>query len=425
VLSQVVAMVAEAQRSRAPIQGLADRVSEVFVPAVVAVAVLAFVVWLVAGPSPSLAYALVAAVSVLIIACPCALGLATPMSIMVATGRGAHEGVLVRNAEALERLAAVDTIIVDKTGTLTEGRPVLSEIVASEGFDEAHLLAIAAGLEAGSDHPLAAAIAEAAAERGARPEEIEDFETHAGEGVTGKTGGRIAGLGNEALMRRLGVDGDSLAATVKRLRDKGATVMFLAVDGSPAGLLAAADPVRESAAEALATLKSRGLRVVMATGDAEATAKAVAAMLGIDDVHSGVSPADKADLVARLQGEGRKVAMAGDGINDAPALARADVGIAMGAGADIAIESAGMTLLKGDLGALVRAHGLARATMANIRQNLVFAFGYNTIGVPIAAGVLYPVVGVLLSPVFAAVAMSLSSVSVVGNALRLRTMALK
>jgi Cu+-exporting ATPase len=420
MLARIVELVARAQRSRAPIQALADRVAGYFVPAVVAVAVLAFVAWLAFGPAPALSYALVAAVSVLIIACPCALGLATPMSIMVATGRGAQAGVLIRDAEALERFARVDAVVVDKTGTLTEGRPALTDVVAAEGVDEALLLALAAGLEQGSEHPLAEAIVNGARERGAEPRPAEDFAAVTGKGVRGRVGGRAVALGNLAMMRELGVDIDALAAAAERLRADGKTAMFVTLDGRPGGILAVADRVKESTPDAIRALHQAGLRVIMATGDNRRTAEAVAGPLGIDDIRAEVSPEDKAALVQELQGRGLKVAMAGDGVNDAPALAAADVGIAMGTGADVAVESAGFTLVKGDLAGILRARRLALATMANIRQNLFFAFVYNAAGVPIAAGILYPVFGLLLSPMIAALAMSLSSVSVIGNALRLR-----
>jgi P-type Cu+ transporter len=419
-LAQVVAMVAEAQRSRAPIQALADTVSGYFVPAVIAVAVLAFLAWLFLGPAPQLAYALVAAVSVLIIACPCALGLATPISIMVATGRGAQAGVLVRNAAALERLAAVDTLIADKTGTLTEGKPALTGAEIVSGFQPDEVLRLAASLEAGSEHPLAAAILGGAEQRGLKPAKVTDFEAVTGQGVKGRIDGRVAALGNARLMESFGVDVMPLANAAEARRKQGETVMFLSVDGKLAGLVAVADPIKPTAAEAVAKLHRLGLKIVMATGDNETTARAVAARLGIDDVHASLRPEDKLTLIDDLQRKGQVVAMAGDGINDAPALAKADVGIAMGTGADVAMESAGLTLLKGDLRGVVRAVKLARATMRNIKQNLFFAFVYNALGVPIAAGVLYPFFGILLSPIIAAAAMSLSSVSVVGNALRLR-----
>ncbi|HUW72915.1 MAG TPA: heavy metal translocating P-type ATPase [Methyloceanibacter sp.] len=419
-LSQVVNMVADAQRSRAPIQALADVVAGYFVPAVIAVAVVAFIVWVFFGPAPQLAHALVAAVSVLIIACPCALGLATPISIMVATGRGAQAGVLVRNAAALERLAAVTTLVVDKTGTLTEGKPRLTRVEAAQGFGDDQILELAGALEAGSEHPLAEAILKGAEEKGLPLEKTQGFEAITGQGVKGRVGDREALLGNARLMEASGIDVKPLAEEAERLRQGGETVMFLGVDDKLAGIVAVADPIKESAAEAIGALHALGLRIVMATGDNETTAKAVAAKLGIDEVHAGLRPEEKLTLIESLQKTGAVVAMAGDGINDAPALAKADVGIAMGTGADVAMESAGLTLLKGDLRGVVRGVKLARATMRNIKQNLFFAFFYNAIGVPIAAGVLYPVAGILLSPIVAAAAMSLSSVSVVGNALRLR-----
>ncbi|MGE0255511.1 MAG: heavy metal translocating P-type ATPase [Alphaproteobacteria bacterium] len=418
LLSRIVALVAEAQRSRAPIQAMADRVATYFVPAVVAVAVAAFASWLVWGPD--LAHAVVAAVAVLIIACPCALGLATPMSIMVGTGRGARAGVLVKNAEALERLAKVDTLVVDKTGTLTLGKPRLTAVEAATGMETDALLRLAASLERGSEHPLAAAIVAGAEARGLVLASSAAFEAHTGKGVTGTVEGRRLALGNAALLAELGIEPGEWSARGDARRAEGETVMLVAVDGHAAGLVAVADPIKETTPAALAALRELGLGIVMLTGDNRRTAEAVARRLGIDAVEADVQPADKAAIVGRLQGEGRRVAMAGDGVNDAPALARADVGIAMGTGTDVAIESAGITLLKGDLLAAARAVRLARATMRNIRQNLFFAFVYNALGVPLAAGVLYPVFGLLLSPIFAAAAMSLSSVSVVGNALRLR-----
>ncbi len=419
-LSRIVAMVAQAQRSRAPIQGLADRVSGYFVPAVIVVAIAAFIFWLVFGPSPALAYALVAAVSVLIIACPCALGLATPISIMVATGRGAQAGVLIRNAEALERLASVDTIVVDKTGTLTEGKPTLTGIETVSGFPEPVLLGMAAALESGSEHPLAEAIVKAARDRKTPVGKAVDFQAVTGQGVKGTVDGRAVLLGNARLMESANVPVKPLRDAADRRRSKGETVMFVAVDGTLAGLVAVSDPVRETTPAAIDALHALGLKVVMATGDSQATAEAVGSQLGIDAIHAGVTPEDKSRIVADLQKTGARVAMAGDGVNDAPALAGADVGIAMGAGADVAVESAGLTLMTGDLGGIVRARTLATATMRNIRQNLFFAFVYNALGIPLAAGVLYPVFGILLSPIIAAAAMSLSSVSVIGNALRLR-----
>ena len=419
-LARIVAMVAEAQRSRAPIQGLADRVSAWFVPIVMAIAVAAFLIWYVAGPSPSLAYALVAAVSVLIVACPCALGLTTPISIMVATGRGAESGVLIRSAEALERLARVDTLLIDKTGTLTEGHPEVTAVEPFAGFSEGDVLMLAGAVEAGSEHPLSAAIVRAARARTPAPDPAKDFAAIPGEGVRGMVAGRRIAVGNARLMAREGASlaGHEPAAATRR--GEGETVMFVAVDGKTAGLIAVADKLRPSAAAAIAELQRLGLRIVVASGDNHATVEAVARHLAIADVHAGVTPVEKGAIVADLKRQGRCVAMAGDGVNDAPALALADVGIAMGAGSDIAIESAGMTLMGGELGGLVRARHLAVATMRNIRQNLFFAFAYNALGVPVAAGVLYPAFGLTLSPIIAAAAMSFSSVSVIGNALRLR-----
>jgi Cu+-exporting ATPase len=420
LLSQIVRMVGEAQRSRAPVQRLADTVSAYFVPAVIAAAVIAFVVWALVGPEPRMAYALVAAVSVLIIACPCALGLATPMSIMVAAGKGATVGVLFRNAEAIEVLRQVDTLVVDKTGTLTEGKPKLVAVVPRAGQDEAVVLRLAASLEQGSEHPLASAIVAGAAARGVDLLKPVDFQAVGGKGVTGTVDGHAVALGNQALLQQLHVDPGPLAARAEELRADGQTVMFVAVDAQPAGLLAVADPIKSTTAEAVRQLHDEGLKIVMLTGDNRTTAQAVARRLGIDDVVADVLPDQKADAVKRLQAEGRFVAMAGDGINDAPALAQAQVGIAMGTGTDVAMESAGVTLVKGDLTGIVRARRLSRATMANIKQNLFFAFVYNAIGVPLAGGVLYPFVGLLLSPTIAAAAMSVSSVSVIANALRLR-----
>jgi len=424
MLSQIVEMVATAQRSRAPIQKFADVVAGRFVPVVILIAVLSFIGWSVWGPDPALAYALVSAVSVLIIACPCALGLATPMSIMTATGRGAQAGVLIKNAEALERFAKVDTLVVDKTGTLTEGKPRLVAVLPEAGHEEADVLRLAASLERGSEHPLAEAIVRGAEERGLALETATDFEAITGKGVKGSIAGRQVALGNARLMSDLGLDSAGLVKTADARRDQGETVMFVVIDDRIAGLVSVADPIKATTPEALKTLHGLGFRIIMATGDNERTAMAVAARLGIDEIRAEVLPQDKVDIVKALQAEGRKVAMAGDGVNDAPALAQADVGIAMGAGADVAIESAGLTLIKGDLNAVVRARRLARATMANIRQNLFFALIYNAAGVPIAAGLLYPVLGLLISPIFAAAAMSLSSVSVISNALRLRTVKL-
>jgi len=420
LLARIVALVGEAQRSRAPIQKLADRVASVFVPAVVAVAVVTFVAWAVWGPEPRMAYAIVNAVAVLIIACPCALGLATPMSIMVAVGRGANEGILFRNAEAIEVLHRVDTLVADKTGTLTEGKPRLVTLEPAEGFGEEDVLALAAGLERGSEHPLAAAIVRAAGERSIAISSPERFESVTGRGVVGRVSGRDVLLGNRRLFEERQIPLGSLGGRAEELRRDGQTVMFLAVDGKPAALLGVADPVRATTLEAARQLREEGVRILMVTGDNRTTAQAVARQLGIEDVRAEVLPDQKLLVVKELQSQGRKVAVAGDGINDAPALAQADVGIAMGTGTDIAMESADVTLVKGDLRGIARARRLSRATMRNIRQNLFFAFVYNTIGVPIAAGVLYPFFGILLSPVIAAAAMSASSVSVIGNALRLR-----
>ncbi|QPF86023.1 heavy metal translocating P-type ATPase [Bradyrhizobium genosp. L] len=419
MLSRIVDMVAKAQRSRAPIQRLADRVAGWFVPAVIAAAVLAFVAWMSFGPEPRFTFALVAAVTVLIIACPCALGLATPMSIMVGVGRGAHAGVLIRDAQALERMEAVDTLVIDKTGTLTEGKPKVTRIIAAEGFDESGLLRLAASVEQGSEHPLAQAILAAAKERKLAAVAVSDFASPSGKGATGSVGGRQIALGNAVLMAELKVATAALDQAAEAARRDGATAIYVAVDGRIAGVIAIADPVKASAQSALRELRAAGLRIVMLTGDNETTARAVANVLGIDEVEAGVLPERKSEVVQRLRGEGRIVAMAGDGINDAPALAAADVGIAMGGGTDVAIESAGITLLTGDLMGLVRARRLSVATMRNIRQNLAFAFVYNAAGVPIAAGVLYPLFGLLLSPMVGAAAMALSSVSVIGNALRL------
>ena len=420
MLAKIVEMVASAQRSRAPIQGLADKVAGYFVPTVVAVAVIAFFIWLAFGPAPGLAFAIVAAVSVLIIACPCALGLATPMSIMTATGRGAQAGVLIKEAGALERLSHADTLVVDKTGTLTEGRPVVTEIGPLGGRTEADLMTLAAGIEKGSEHPLAEAILKAAQAVSVKPASLSGFEAVTGKGVTAKLGGKNVAFGNAALMADAGADIAAQARRVERLQSQGNTVMYLAEDGELAGIIAVADPVKAAAGEAIEALHAQGFSIIMATGDNEVTAKAVARKLGIDEVHAGVLPEDKKRLVEGLRQQGRKVAMAGDGVNDAPALAAAEVGIAMGTGADVALESAGITLLKGDLNGIVRARKLADATMRNIKQNLFFAFVYNALGVPVAAGILYPVTGWLLSPMIAAAAMSLSSVSVITNALRLR-----
>jgi len=423
LLSRIVHMVSEAQRSRAPIQRLADVVAAWFVPAVVLSAVATFVVWGVWGPDPAMAYALINSVAVLIIACPCALGLATPMSIMVATGRGAGAGVLFKDAEAIEVLRSVDVLVVDKTGTLTEGRPTLTAVRAT-GIAEDELLRSAAALERGSEHPLAEAIVRGAEDRGVGVAEATDFASVTGKGVRGTVEGRDVALGNRAMMDDAGVDLGELEAVADALRAEARTAMFVAVDGVAAGVLGVSDPIKETTPEALRALRDAGLRVVMLTGDSRRTAEAVAARLDLDEVIADVLPEDKVAVVERMQAEGSVVAMAGDGINDAPALARADVGIAMGTGTDVAMESAGVTLVKGDLRGIVRARRLSRATMANIRQNLFFAFAYNALGVPVAAGVLYPVFGVLLSPMFAAAAMSFSSVSVIFNALRLRSVSL-
>ncbi|MBR1208082.1 MULTISPECIES: heavy metal translocating P-type ATPase [unclassified Bradyrhizobium] len=421
LLSQIVQMVAQAQRSRAPIQRLADQVAGWFVPTVIVVALLAFGVWALFGPEPRLAFGLVAAVSVLIIACPCALGLATPMSIMVGVGRGAHAGVLIKNAEALERMEKVDTLVVDKTGTLTEGKPKVVSIVPAAGFDEEEVLKLAASVERSSEHPLADAIVRAAKERNLALADVEEFDSPTGKGVSGKIDGKLILLGNANFLESASVATQPLEAQAERLRGDGATVIDIAVDGKLAGVLAIADPVKASTADALKALATDGIKVIMLTGDNRTTANAVAKRLGISDVAAEVLPDQKSAVVTKLQKQGRIVAMAGDGVNDAPALAAADVGIAMGTGTDVAMESAGVTLLKGDLGGIVRARRLSQATMRNIRQNLFFAFIYNAAGIPIAAGILYPTFGLLLSPVIAAAAMALSSVSVVGNALRLRT----
>jgi Cu+-exporting ATPase len=420
VLAQIVTMVSNAKRSRAPIQGVADQIAAVFVPVVLAVSVAAFVAWIIWGPTPALAYAVTAAVSVLIVACPCALGLATPISITTAAGRGAQAGVLIKDAEALERMAGVDTLIVDKTGTLTMGKPALTDVVVLAGEDEAAILTLAAALEKGSEHPLAEAIVTGAAAKGIEAGDTKGFEAVTGKGVQGTVGGRKVALGNAAMMHDLGLNIEAAQAQADTLRATGKTAMFVAADGVLVGIVAVADPVRETTAAAIKELHAQGLRIIMATGDNERTAKAVAASLGIDEVRAGVLPDDKRALIETLRAEGHKVAMAGDGVNDAPALAAADVGIAMGTGADVAVESAGLTLLGGDLMGIVRARKLAHATVRNIKQNLFFAFAYNAIGIPVAAGVLYPFTGTLLSPMIAAAAMSLSSVSVISNALRLR-----
>jgi P-type Cu+ transporter len=424
MLARIVAMVAEAQRSRAPIQRLADTVSGYFVPAVLGVAVVAFFGWAIWGPAPALSYALITAVSVLIIACPCALGLATPMSIGVGVGKGAGAGVLIKSAEALERMEKVNTLVVDKTGTLTEGKPEVTAIVAAAGLSQSEILTLAASLERSSEHPLAAAIVTAARNRNASIQEPTDFASVTGKGVTGKIGGRPVALGNATLMADLGIALGDLEHKADELRGDGATALFVAVDGKPGGVIAVADPIKSTTRAALDRLRNDGIRIVMLTGDNRTTAEAVARKLGIKEVEAGILPQDKNRIVKKLTAEGRIVAMAGDGVNDAPALAEAAVGIAMGTGTEVAIQSAGITLVKGDLAGIARAIVLSRATMRNIRQNLVFAFAYNAIGIPIAAGVLYPAFGLLLSPIVAALAMSFSSVSVIANALRLRTLKL-
>jgi Cu+-exporting ATPase len=420
LLARIVQLVAEARRSRAPIQRLADRVAGIFVPAVMLVAAASFAAWALAGPEPRLAYALVSAVSVLIIACPCALGLATPMSILVATGRGATLGVLFRDAEAIELLRSVDTLAFDKTGTLTEGRPRLVACVPTGGRSELELLSLAASLERGSEHPLAAAILAGARERGAALDPVAAFQSYPGRGVVGEIGGRRVALGNRALLEELGLDPGPLAERAEALRREGSTAVFVAIGSELAGLVAVADPIKETTPEALRALAAEGLRLIMLTGDARTTAEAVAAALGLREVIAEVQPEAKAEAIRRLQAQGSVVGMAGDGVNDAPALAQAQVGIAMGTGSDVALESAGVTLVRGDLRGIVRARQLSRATLRNIQQNLFFAFAYNALGVPVAAGVLYPLTGLVLSPMLAAAAMSLSSVCVIANALRLR-----
>ena len=419
LLHQIVQMVAEAQRTRAPIQRLADLVASYFVPGVVVISALTFFAWVAFGPEPALALGLVNAVAVLIIACPCALGLATPMSIMVGTGRGAGAGVLIKNAESIEVLEKVDTLLIDKTGTLTEGKPKLMEVVAAGGLDE-QVLRFAASLEKASEHPLAAAIVAGAGDRDVRLGEVASFESETGKGVMGKVDGHTVALGNAAMMAEGNITTATVDGRANELRGQGQTVMYVAVDGDLAGFVSVADPVKESAPAAIRALQREGLRIIMITGDTRTTAEAVAKSLGLDEVRADVLPAEKGEVVRELQAQGRRVAMAGDGINDAPALAQADVGIAMGTGTDVAMESAGVTLVKGDLGGIVRARRLSVATMTNIRQNLFFAFAYNSLGVPIAAGILFPFFGLLLSPIIAGAAMSLSSVSVIGNALRLR-----
>jgi Cu+-exporting ATPase len=420
MLARIVQMVAEAQRSRAPIQRLADIVAAWFVPAVILVAVISFIAWMIWGPSPAFAYALVAAVSVVIIACPCALGLATPMSIMVGVGKGASAGVLIKNAEALERFEKIDTLVIDKTGTLTEGKPRVVAVAPAEGFAEASVLALGASLERSSEHPLAAAIVASAKQRRLALQDVSEFNSVTGKGVTGLVGGRKVAVGNAELLKDLGAANAVLAARADELRRAGATAMFVAIDDRPAGIIAVADPIKATTPAALAGLRADGVRIVMLTGDNRTTAQAVAAKLGITDIEAEVLPEQKNAIVRRLRSQGHTVAMAGDGVNDAPALAEADVGIAMGTGTDIAMQSAGVTLVKGDLAGIARARALSRATMRNIRQNLLLAFVYNALGIPLAAGVLYPTFGLLLSPVIAAAAMSFSSVSVIGNALRLR-----
>jgi P-type Cu+ transporter len=424
MLARIVAMVSEAQHSRAPIQALADRVSGYFVPAVLGIAVLAFAAWATFGPAPALSYALIAAVSVVIIACPCALGLATPMSIGVAIGKGAGAGVLIKSAEALERMEKVNTLVVDKTGTLTEGKPRVTAIVPAAGLSEAVILPLAASLEKPSEHPLAAAIVMAANNRGVTTKEPTDFVSVTGKGVTGRIDGRPVALGNAKLMADLGIKFGDLDQRADELRGDGATALFLAIDRKPGGVIAIADPIKATTQAALDTLRNDGIRIVMLTGDNKTTAEVVARKLGIKEIEADVLPQDKNRVVKKLTAEGRIVAMAGDGVNDAPALAEASVGIAMGTGTEVAIQSAGITLVKGDLAGIARAIVLSRATMRNIRENLIFAFAYNAIGIPIAAGVLYPTFGILLSPIIGALAMSLSSVSVIGNALRLRTLKL-
>jgi len=413
-------MVAKAQRSRAPIQRMADTVSGYFVPVVVLIAIVTAVIWGIWGPEPKLAYAIVNAVAVLIIACPCALGLATPMSIIAGTGRGAHAGVLIKNAESLEIMEKVDTLIIDKTGTLTEGKPKLMEVVVSSGFDQNEALRLVASLEQSSEHPLASAIVKGAQDKGMTLSAVQNFSSTTGKGVQGMVDGHNVALGNAAMLSSLGMNADSLVQAADQLRAKGQTAMFAAIDGKPAAIISVADPIKATTPEALKQLKAEGLHIVMLTGDSKATAKAIAEQLGIDDYEAEVLPERKSELVRQLQAQGRKVAMAGDGVNDAPALAQAHVGIAMGTGTDVAMESAGVTLVKGDLIGIVRARRLSHATMSNIRQNLFFAFVYNALGVPVAAGLLYPFFGLLLSPVIASAAMALSSVSVIMNSLRLK-----
>jgi Cu+-exporting ATPase len=421
LLGQIVKMVADAQRSRAPIQGLADKVAGIFVPAVLAISMLTFVIWMWLGPEPRLAHAIVNAVAVLIIACPCALGLATPMSIMVGVGRGAQEGVLVKNAEALERLEKITTLVVDKTGTLTEGKPTLVDILPIGGFDEKEFLHLAASLEENSEHPLAAAIVRGAKERGIAVETVRDFRSVTAGGVVGTVNGRVVMIGKPNFLRDERITGlESLETSAAKLQEEGKTAMFVAVDGKPAGILAVADPIKATSAQAIGELHALGLKIVMLTGDNRRTAAAVAKQLGLDAVEAEIEPAGKVAQVKKLRAEGQHVAMAGDGINDAPALSESEVGIAMGTGTDVAMQSAGVTLINGDLRGIAQAIRLSRATMWNIRENLLFAFLYNALGIPVAAGVLYPLFGLLLSPIIAGAAMSLSSVSVIANALRLR-----
>jgi Cu+-exporting ATPase len=424
LLAQIVQMVSQAQRSRAPIQRLADRVAAWFVPAVIAIAVVTFMAWSLFGPAPRLAHAVVNAVAVLIIACPCALGLATPIAIMVGAGRGAQAGVLIKNAEALEILEKVDTLVIDKTGTLTEGKPRVISVVALPGRSEDELLRLVASVEQGSEHPLAAAVVGAAKDRGVALSAVDAFQAATGRGVSGRVDGRQVLTGNDSWLQENGISSAGLTQKAEEPRRNGQTVIFVAIDGQPAGLLGIADPIKSSASQALRDLKAEGLRLVMLTGDSRATAEAVARSLGIEEYEAGVLPEKKAEVIQRLQNEGRIVAMAGDGINDAPALAQANVGIAMGTGTDVAMESGDVTLVKGDLAGMVRARKLSQATMRNIRQNLFFAFLYNSLGVPIAAGLLYPFFGLLLSPILAAAAMSLSSVSVITNSLRLKKLKL-
>jgi len=420
LLAQIVHMVAEAQRSRAPIQKLADVVAGYFVPAVVLIAIATFAIWATVGPEPRMAYAIINAVAVLIIACPCALGLATPMSIMVATGRGATAGVLFKNAEAVEIMRKIDTLVVDKTGTLTEGRPMVVSVTANEPFNEDTLLQFAGSLERGSEHPLAEAIVRSTKDRNLTLTKTDDFESITGKGVAGKIAGQTVAIGNQKLLTDLGADAAKLEELAEARRADGETVMYVAIDGVAAGIIGVADPIKETTPDAIAALRAEGLKIVMLTGDSQTTAEAVARKLGLDNVIAEVLPEQKSNIIKELRDEGSIVAMAGDGINDAPALAAAHVGIAMGTGTDVAMESAGVTLVKGDLRGIIRARQLSSATMRNIRQNLVFAFGYNMLGVPVAAGILYPFSGILLSPMIAAAAMSFSSVSVIGNALRLR-----